>query len=236
MIRIIIIDDEPLGINTLKVLLDRIDIGLNIVATTTEPEKGIELINTLNPNLVFLDINMPKINGFELLEHLNYKNFKLVFTTAHQEYAIKAIKNKAFDYLLKPIDFAELLTCVENCIKDSKEDRPATKNKTMLELSVGDGIIFIKQSTIYRVEADGSYSTIYFNDGKKHLVSRNLKYLEALLDNKLFFRCHQSHIINLKEVVKLITSDGTFVKLSNDELVEVGKTQKETLLDKLKSI
>ena len=236
MLRIIIIDDEPMGINILNVLLDRTDIDLQIIGTTTNPEKGIELINTLHPNLVFLDINMPKIDGFELLDRLNYKNFKLVFTTAHREYAIKAIKNKAFDYLLKPIDYTDLLACVENCLNEITDAVPFSKNKTMLELSVGDGIIFIKQSSIYRIEADGSYAIIYYNDGKKHIASRNLKYLEALLDNTLFFRCHQSHIINLKEVVKLITSDGTFVKLSNDELIEVGKMQKDGLLERLKMI
>lgn len=236
MLRVIIIDDEPMGINTLKVLIERLENNINIVSTTTDPEKGIEIINSFHPDLVFLDINMPKLNGFELIEKLNYKDFKLVFTTAHQEYAIKAIKNKAFDYLLKPIDYEDLKTCIEKSISEFNLTQKTTKHKTLLELSVGDGIVFIKQQDILYIEADGSYSIITLLDGKKHVASRNLKYIEALLDSSIFYRCHQSFIINLKEVKKFISANGTSVKLSDDTLIEVGKNQKDILLDKLKTI
>lgn len=236
MLRVIIIDDEPMGINTLKVLIERLDVNVNIVSTATDPEKGIEIIDAFHPDLVFLDINMPKLNGFELIEKLNYRDFKLVFTTAHQEYAIKAIKNKAFDYLLKPIDYEDLKTCIEKSISEFNLTQKTIKNKTLLELSVGDGIVFIKQQDVLYIEADGSYSIITLIDGKKHVASRNLKYIEALLDSSFFYRCHQSFIINLKEVKKFISSNGTSVKLSDDTLIEVGKTQKDVLLDKLKTI
>ena len=119
MLRVIIIDDEPMGVNTLKVLIERLDLDILVVATATDPEKGIECIETYQPDVVFLDVNMPKMNGFELLDNLNYKNFKLVFTTAHQEYAIKAIKNKAQDYLLKPIDAEDLKVCLEKIILET---------------------------------------------------------------------------------------------------------------------
>src|ERR1044071_9652953 len=111
MIRAIIIDDEPLGVNTLKVMIERLDKDVLIVATSSDPEKGIDFIESYQPDLVFLDIRMPGISGFDLIERLNYKNFKLVFTTAYKEYAIMAIKNKAFDYLLKPIDAKDLAIC-----------------------------------------------------------------------------------------------------------------------------
>src|SRR5882757_6418332 len=107
MYRAIIIDDELSGVNTLKLLIEKYIPSVRVVAISTDPENGIRLIEDYKPDVVFLDISMPKMNGFELLSRLNYKGFKLVFTTAHEEYAIKAIKNKAFDYLLKPIDVEE---------------------------------------------------------------------------------------------------------------------------------
>jgi two-component system LytT family response regulator len=236
MLRIIIIDDEPSGINTLKVLIDRLNFDVNIVATTTDPEKGIELIESYRPNIVFLDVNMPKLNGFEVVEKLNFKDFKLVFTTAHQEYAIKAIKNKAFDYLLKPIDSNDLQACLESIFTTQTQNNQANKTRSIIEFAVNDGIIILKQSQIIRLEASGSYTDIFLKDEIKHTASKNLKYFESLLDPSIFFRCHLSHIINLNEMTKLISSDGYFALMSNQSQAEVGKKQKDILLDKLKDI
>src|SRR5687768_2248941 len=111
MLRAIIIDDEQIGVATLKQLIELHSKEVRLVATATEAEKGVELIEDYRPDIVFLDINMPGMNGFELLEQLRYKDFKLVFTTAHEKYALQAIKNKAHDYLLKPIDVQELKAC-----------------------------------------------------------------------------------------------------------------------------
>ena len=113
MVRAIIIDDEPKGINTLKLLIEKYTSGLTIVATATESEEGIAIIEEHKPEVIFLDLSMPKLSGFGLLQRLNYKNFKLVFTTAHEEYALKEIKNEAYEYLLKPIDIDELKVCLK---------------------------------------------------------------------------------------------------------------------------
>src|ERR1700743_2611341 len=159
MYRVIIIDDELIGINTLKAFIEKYITGIRIVATSTEPEEGIKLIEDYRPDIVFLDISMPKMNGFELLEKLNYKNFKLVFTTAHEEYALKAIKNKAFDYLLKPIDKDELKQCIANIeTEDQKKTHTKVELFKIIELSVKDGIIFIRPDDIIRLEASGSYT------------------------------------------------------------------------------
>jgi two-component system, LytTR family, response regulator len=235
MLRVIIIDDEPIGINTLKLLIDRLEKDISVVASATDPEKGIEIINSYQPDVVFLDIHMPEINGFELLERLSYKNFKLVFTTAHQEYTIKAIRNRAFDYLLKPIDYSDLKSCIE-AIGHQVKPPDVKKHRSLLELSVGDGIIYLKQADIIHVEASGSYSEIYLKNGEKHIASKNLKYFESMLDQDLFYRCHLSHIVNLREIVRLVISDGNYAKMSNDTQVEVGRSQKSTLVDKLKNI
>jgi two-component system LytT family response regulator len=236
MLRIIIIDDEPIGVNALKVLIERLGLDVLIVATTSDPEKGIELIESYRPDIIFLDVNMPKLNGFELLDKLHFRDFKLVFTTAHQEYAIKAIRNKAFDYLLKPIDSEDLKICLESIIAAKPQNLSNNKARSFIEFSVNDGIVILKQNQIIRLEASGSYTVIYLKDEIKHTASRNLKYFESLLDPAIFFRCHLSNIINLNEMTKLISSNGYFALMSDQSQPEVGKKQKDVLLQKLRII
>lgn len=236
MIRVILIDDEPLGLNALKVLIERLAMEVLIVATTSDPEKGIQLIESYRPDAVFLDVNMPKLNGFELLEKLEFKDFKLVFTTAHREHAIKAIKNNASDYLLKPIDSDELGACLARIINETCKVGADQKPRSIIELPVNDGIIMIKQINIIRLEASGSYTNLFLKDGVKHTASKNLKYFESLLDHTIFYRCHQSHIINLNEVTKLISSEGYFALMSDNSKADVGKNYKDVFLQKLKII
>ncbi|MBA3682260.1 MAG: response regulator transcription factor [Bacteroidetes bacterium] len=237
MLRAIIIDDELIGINTLKVLIEKHTQGIKIVATATEPEKGITAIDDYKPEVVFLDISMPKMSGFELLEKVNHKNFKLVFTTAHQEYAIKAIKNGVYDYLLKPIDIEELKICINKILEESPLKEIQKKHTTgLIELSVKDGIIFIKPQDVIRLEASGSYTVFYLINNVKHIASKNLKEFEPMLDPNLFYRCHQSHIINLQKVEKMVSADGLFARMSDDSMPEIGKKNKEFFLEKLKNI
>ncbi len=236
MIRAVIIDDEPLGLNALKVLIERLDMQVKVVATTSDPESGVQIIESYRPDVVFLDVNMPKLNGFELLERLNYKEFKLVFTTAHREHAIKAIKNSASDYLLKPIDSDELKVCLSKIIDAGLNANIPHKQRSIIELPVSDGIVMIKQSCILRLEASGSYTNLFLKDGIKHTASKNLKYFESILDPLNFYRCHQSHIINLHEVTKLISSDGYFALMSDNSKAHVGKNYKDIFLSKLKTI
>lgn len=236
MIRVIIIDDEPLGVNALKVLIERLELPVKIIATTSDSENGVQLIESYRPDVVFLDVNMPKLNGFELLEKLSYKDFKLVFTTAHREHAIKAIKNSASDYLLKPIDSDELSLCIKNIINATTKANVPQKQRSIIELPVSDGIIMIKQCCIIRLEASGSYTNLFLKDGIKHTASKNLKHFESVLEPVNFYRCHQSHIINLHEVKKLISADGYFALMSDDSKAQVGKNYKDVFLSKLKTI
>jgi len=234
--RIIIIDDEPLGLNTLKVMLERLEMNIKIVATATDPKKAVELIESYRPELVFLDINMPALNGFELLERLNYRDFILVFTTAHQEYAIKAIKSNAYDYLLKPIDTNELRVCIEKALKKLERPSGSTKPRINLELQLNDGILILKQTNILRLEASGSYTNIYLKDGSRQIASKNLKHFEALLDPQRFFRCHQSHIVNLHEVSKIISQNGYQALMSDQSKADIGKNYKEEMVERLKHL
>jgi two-component system LytT family response regulator len=238
MLRAIIIDDEPNGINTLKVLIETHTKGIKIISVTTEPEKGIEMIEDYKPDVVFLDINMPRIDGFKLLESLAFKKFKLVFTTAYQEFALKAIKNRAFDYLVKPIDIEELKLCVNNVL-ESFGNKPANSKpnyENIIELSVKNGIIFIKPREIIRLEADRSYTVFHLVNNVRHIASKSLKEYEALLDPTTFFRSHPSHLINLHMVVRTISNEGLFVQMNDGSMPELLKRHKQGFLEKLKNI
>lgn len=238
MLRAVIIDDELIGINTLKVLIEKNTSDVKVVAIATEPEKGIELIEDYKPDVVFLDINMPRINGFELLETLKFKNFKLVFTTAYQEYAIKAIKNKAFDYLLKPIHIEELKICINTILESlgKKPDKEKPECGNIIELSVKNGIIFIKPREIIRLEADRSYTIFYLLNNVKHVASKSLKEYEALLDPDHFYRCHPSHLVNLSMVSRILSEDGLFVQMNDGSKPELLRRNKQEFLEKLKGM
>jgi two-component system LytT family response regulator len=238
MLRAIIIDDELIGIKTLKVLIEKHSNDIKIVATSSEPETGITLIEDYQPDIVFLDISMPGLSGFDLLDQLQFKDFKLIFTTAHEEYALKAIKSRAYDYLLKPIDASDLKKCLSNLVNErpARSPEPKEVDLDIIQIPVNDGVIFIQSKDIIRVEASGSYSIFYLENNIKHIVSRNLKECGLLLDPSLFFRCHASHIINLKKVVKMVSSDGWFVKMSDGSEAGISKKHKDAFLEKFKSI
>jgi two-component system, LytTR family, response regulator len=238
MLRAIIIDDELIGVNTLKLLIEKHTEGIKIVASATDPEKGILLIDDYKPDVVFLDVSMPKMNGFELLEKIEHKDFHLVFTTAHREYAINAIKNGAMDYLLKPIDITELKSCVDKLVEEYNRlpEAQKTVSSNIIELAVKDGIIFIKPQEVIRLEASGSYTVFYLENKVKHMASKNLKECEALINNPMFYRCHQSHVINLNKVIKMVSADGLFAQMSDGSMPEIGRKNKELFLEKLKNI
>ncbi len=238
MLRAIIIDDEEAGIETLKILGIRNRHAIRVIATALNAEEGITLIEDYHPDVVFLDINMPNMNGFELLDKLTFRAFKLIFTTAHREYAIQAIKNRAFDYLLKPIDDKDFKESIECLLTAQKELFPVTKTETggLLEIQVKDGIIYLKQKEIVRLEASRSYTDIYMDNGVKYIASKPLKDFEQKLDTNLFYRCHKSHIINLQKVQKFVNHDGFFAFMSDGSNPEISKAMKDIFLDRLKSL
>jgi len=236
-LRAVIIDDESMGISALEVMIEKYTSGLQIVASTTRSDEGIALIESHRPNVVFLDVNMPQMSGFDLLEKLFYQDFKLVFTTAYPEYAIRAIKKKAQDYLLKPIGIEELKSCVNNIIRElAKEKNTNQQHRNLVELSVKDGVIFIKPQDIIRLEASGSYTIFYLENNIKHMASKNLKQCESLIEGPYFFRSHPSHVINLQKVVKMVLKDGLFAQMSDGSMPEISRRNKELFLENLKQI
>jgi two-component system LytT family response regulator len=242
MLRAIIIDDEQRGINTLKLLIEKFVPGVKVVAETTEAEKSIELIDNYRPEIVFLDINMPFMNGFEVLEKLNYKNFNLIFTTAHEEYALKAIKNNALDYLLKPIVADHLKLAIEKVKKQIQSqlipdftkviEELNKNNKTRFPISVKDGTDYVPLDDIIRLEADSNYTKIFLVNGKTGLNPKTLKEYENMLceNGGHFMRINNSHIVNLKHISKFIKEDGGIIVTKDNANLPLSKNKKDDFL------
>jgi two-component system, LytTR family, response regulator len=233
ILRALIIDDEAHGVRALETMLERHSSAIKVAGSTCDPELGIEMIERERPDVVFLDVCMPVKNGFQMLEQLVFKDLRIVFTTAHRDFAIQAVRSKAADYLLKPISAEDLKTCIDALLADASIRQ--RKKNGLIELCVRDGIIFVRPQNIIRLEASGSYTNFYLDQEVKHLASRNLKEYECLIDPDVFFRCHVSHIINLRKVDRMISSDGLFARMTDGSLAEISRKNKDVFLQKLKS-
>lgn len=242
MITAIIIDDERKGRLALKEKLTAYCKDVNIIAEAADGFEAITLIEKLNPRLIFLDIEMPRMNGFEMLNQLKEKKFQVIFTTAYDQYAIKAIKYAAFDYLLKPIDIEELKTAIE---KISKTENPQTvtqiellqqnmnhpkKQLNKLAIPTLDGLLFFDINEIIHLEANSNYTIIHFSGKPKITASKTLKEFEEILPDTVFFRIHHSHLINLSYIKRYIKGDGGQIELQNGNMVDVSRRKKEEFL------
>jgi len=242
MIKTIIIEDEAKSRSSLRQKLKEYCPSIDIVAEAEDGLEGISLIEKHKPQLVFLDIEMPKINGFEMLNAIKEKNFNIIFTTAYDQYAIKAIKYAAFDYLLKPVDIEELRAAVSRA--DINETRQ-TKNQiellhqnmqhpkkllNKLAIPTLEGLLFYDINDIIQLEANSNYTNIFFNNKTKILASKTLKEFEELLPEGIFFRVHHSHLINLNYIKRYIKGDGGQIELQNGKYVDVSRRKKEEFL------
>ncbi|HEY0058294.1 MAG TPA: LytTR family DNA-binding domain-containing protein [Flavisolibacter sp.] len=238
MIHTIIVDDEPASIDVISELSNQLATDISIVGTASNGLEAIQLILEKRPQLVFLDIDMPKMNGLDVIEKIPKRNMELIFTTGSSAYALKAFKVNAADYLLKPIDPAEFLLAVEKVrVRLSRAEAPAhMANVNKLQLPTLNGMIYLDEALILHVEGMGSYSNIVTTENEKIVVSRSIGQLELKLNPELFFRCHNSHIVNLGYVTKFISKDGYFVILKNSVPVEVSRRSKDSLLQKLASM
>ena len=207
---------------------------------------AFEAITNKEPDLVFLDIEMPNGNAFDLLEKFKTINFNIIFTTAYDHYAIKAIKFSAIDYILKPIDPEELITAVKRFEDRAGQKATLDKHfKTLLSnvrpenklkkvgIPDGDGLIFINLSDIIRCDSDGNYTFFILTSGKKIIASRTLGEYEQMFADDNFFRIHRSHLINLEHVKKYIKGEGGYVVMSDNSQVEVSRRNKTDFLEKL---
>ncbi|MGN6645718.1 MAG: LytR/AlgR family response regulator transcription factor [Cytophaga sp.] len=242
-IKALIIDDETDGRSVLHTLLKLYCPQVDVIGESGSGEEGLAMIDDLNPELVFLDIDMPGINGFSLLKRIKEITFEVIFVTAHHHYALKAIKHSALDYLLKPVDKTELIQAVEkyaNSEQTKVNERMSflLKNETkdagelsQIILNVREGYIFAEIDQIVRCEADGNYTQVFFKNGEKQLACKTLKEFESILSQNNFWRIHKSHLINLKYLKKYIKGDGggNVVMADNSE-IEVSRRNKDAFL------
>jgi two-component system, LytTR family, response regulator len=243
MLKAILVDDEESNLSSLKQKLIEYCPQVEIIALCNSGAQGIEAIDTMHPDIVFLDIEMPLINGFVMLKQLRYTNFELVFTTAYDHYAIRAIRCSALDYLVKPVEIEELKAAVGKAV----EKRKASNSNPQIELFIEQlmnkktrpariaipdvvGLHFINTDDIIYLEANINYTNIYCTGEKKYVASRTLKDFEELLPGDTFIRIHHSHIINKNYAQRYIRGEGGQVVLSNGMVLDIAKRKKAAFL------
>jgi two-component system, LytTR family, response regulator len=237
----IIIDDEKHCIKTLTNLLETNFSEVKILASCFDSTKAYDLIQQYKPDCIFLDIEMPLLNGFDLLSKFEHLDFDVIFTTAYDTYAVRAIKYSALDYLLKPISKEDLLAAVEklknkqiSISKAQLQMATAVHNKQMpdtIALPTSDGLTFASVNDIVYCTADGSYTRLYIIDRSEILLSKTLGDVEELLGEYHFFRIHHSTLINLRQVRKYIRGEGGEVMMSNGKSLLVARTRKADFLN-----
>lgn len=250
MLNAIIIDDEPNNVINLKTLVENYCPEVIVCGTALNAEAGIALINEKAPDLVFLDIQMPGINGFDLLRLLPTINFEVVFVTAFDKYGIQAVKFSALDYLLKPVNIEELKSSVEKAVRKNtaKEKRQQLENllsfiehkqdkqEHRLALPSSRETRFVNPADIIRCESSNNYTTFYFKDNNKLTVSKPIYYYEEILEPYGIKRCHQSHLVNRKFIKSWVKDDGGYLLLEDGSRVPISRQQKEHISDWIKMI
>ncbi len=246
-IKAILVDDERNNRLALNKLIEKFCPQVTVVAECDSVESTLSVLEEMSADVVFLDVEMPGKNGFDLLAHYNYQcPFEIIFTTAYSQYAVKAFRFSALDYLLKPVDPEELIRAVHKLsLKISEETK--TKQFELLEqkitnkdlakkqlaISTLEGIYFASLDEIIHVDADSSYTKIYLTTNEMIMSSKPLKYFEELLEDYDFVRVHQSHIINLKLIRRYVRGDGGQVIMMNGTEIEVSRRKKDDLLAKI---
>lgn len=245
MLRAVIVDDEIQCIDSLKLELQEHCPEVTVVDTCDSGKAAVKSINQHAPDLIFLDIDMPGVNGFDVLNLVRDIDFEVIFTTAYDKYAVQAFKISAVDYLLKPIDTGELKKAVRKAV-DLKERGDTQKQLSFLMQQIRDiennevrkiavptfeGVEFISLADILYCQSDGSYSYIHFTSGKSLYISKTLRYLEEALCDYHFFRVHNSYIVNLHYVERYSRADGGILIMNSGDKVKVSRTRKDELMN-----
>lgn len=249
MIKAIIVDDELGARESLSKMVEKNCKNIEIVAKADSMITAYEMITKHQPDLVFMDIEMPNGNAFDLLEKFDKIDFEIIFTTAYDHYAIKGIKYSAIDYLLKPIDPEELVQAVHRFQEKAGQKNFLDQKIKMLLTNIkpenkikkvglpdGDGLVFINLSDIIRCDSDSNYTFFILTNGKKIIASRTLGEYEQMFADDNFFRVHRSHLINLQHVKKYIKGEGGYVVMSDNSQVEVSRRNKLEFLERLSLI
>ncbi|MBL0335881.1 MAG: response regulator transcription factor [Chitinophagaceae bacterium] len=244
MIRCILIDDEKNALEMMEWLLKTYCPDVEIVAMCNSSELGVEAIRQHRPDLVFLDIEMPKMNGFDMLEKFDKLFFEVVFCTAYDQFAIKAFKYSALNYLLKPVDPDDLKATISRI--NEKKSAPSREQFDLLlqnmkqrekstpqriALTTGDGLIFVPTADIIYCEAESNYTNVVLTGGKKILVSKVLKEIDEVLSGPDFYRVHSSFLININRIKKLVRGDGGYIVMDNDATVSISRSKRQEFME-----
>ena len=243
MIKALIIDDEKHCSDNLEWQLKKYCPGIDIMAVCDSAENGLLQINHHQPQLIFLDVEMPVMNGFEMLGQLKEINFDIIFTTAFNQYAIRAIKFGALDYLIKPIDKDELSEAVNKFMNHTRRDSLKQLTALLSHIKKSNDLSFQKialptmhsyelvpLNNIMLCESNNNYTNVRLNNGQSILISKTLKQVEDLLDMRPFFRVHNSFLVNLQYAIRYVKGEGGYLVLNNDMNVPVARSKKEELL------
>ncbi len=245
MLRVIIVDDEKASRDTLAGLLKRYCQNVEVIAQADGYENGLAVISQNTPDIVFLDIQMPDGSGFKLIEDLGEIKFDVIFTTAYDQYAIKAIKYSALDYLLKPVVPDDLVNAIKKAEQKKNLGQMSQNIQILLEnltqkneprkivLSTAEKMHIVEIDDIIRCESDDYYTRFFFLDGKTLLISKTLKENEELLGEKYFIRPHKSHLVNIKYIKGFLKNDGGYIVMSDGTKVPVSRRKREYVVNTL---
>jgi two-component system LytT family response regulator len=244
MIKAVLVDDEKNALEMMEWLLATYCPQVEIAAMCSSAEQGIEAVHTHRPDVVFLDIEMPKLNGFDMLEKFDKLFFDVVFCTAYDQFAIKAFKYSALNYLLKPVDPEDLKITVQRLEAKktipTKEQfdlllqniqQPVKTTPQRIALTTGDGLIFVPTADIIYCEAESNYTSVVLSGGKKIVVSKVLKEIDEALSGPDFYRVHSSFLININRIRKFVRGDGGYIIMDNDATVSISRSRKQEFME-----
>jgi two-component system, LytTR family, response regulator len=242
--RSIIIDDEPDAVEALHLTLMETCPEVAVAGKYTDPEKGLAAIRSLKPDLVFLDIEMPVMNGFQLLEELGELSFALIFATAYDRFAVKAFRYSAVDYLLKPINPEELRKAVDKVTEKQRIDKaqldllrqqlyaPDAKRFDKIALPYAHGYTFVELNDVMYCESDSSYTKFFLATGEMYLITKTLGDVEEMLSGGDFFRIHKQFLVNMRHIRSYIRGDGGYVVMPNKVSIPVSRIKKEEFTER----
>lgn len=244
-LKTLIVDDEADAVNFIRSIIMEYCPKLKVIGTASTANDGVKMILEHQPELVFLDVEMPHGSGFDLLAQFPNKLFDVVFITAFNQYALKAIKFSAVDYILKPINISEFIEAVDKVI--GKRSHAYNQNinygellenlkstlPTKLAIPTSEGMEYLNTREIIRIEADRSYCWFYLTGTRKHLVSRNLKEYQDLLSDRNFFRPHNSHLVNLEFVKKYVRQEGGYIEMTDGSQIPVSRIKRDLFVQQM---
>lgn len=244
MIKCVLVDDENNALEMMEWLLKTYCPEAEICAMCNSAAQGMEAIEKYRPDVVFLDIEMPKMNGFDMLERLDKLSFDVVFCTAYDQFAIKAFRYSALNYLLKPIDPDDLKETIKRLQQKkatpSREQiellfqhihQPAKPAVQRIALTTGDGMIFVSTADIVYCQAESNYTSVVMNNGRKILVSKVLKDIDETLAGSDFYRIHNSYLININQIQKYVRGDGGYVIMNDGASISISRSRRQEFME-----